>query len=348
LNIEENTLTPRLPGTDPSAIFHFRDSIYSNDLLIAAVAHFDVFSYVSQYTPSFDQLCRDLRIVPRPADVLITLLVSLGLMERQDGKLIAAGVAQEYLTRDSPWSLCSYYALLARRPQCLEFQEVLTTDRPAGWSSAQDQQDWHKSMQDETFADRFLAGMESRGVYLSSELARKISLAGRRRVLDIAGGSGVYASQFVNCTPGLTGTVLEQPPVHNATQRFLMRKGMSHRLETLSGDMFSGLPTGYDVHIYANVLHDWDLATITQLCQLSFQSLVPGGLILIFDAHLNGDKSGPLEVAQFSCLLMHSTHGRCYSSAEIISTLSEVGFEACCFIDIAAYRSVITARKPDK
>lgn len=348
LNIEENTLPTRLPVTDPSAIFHLRDSIYSNDLLIAAVAHFDVFSYVMRYTPSFDQLCHDLRLAPRPADVLITLLVSLGLLARQDGRLIAAAVAQEYLTQQSPWSLCPYYASLGQRPQCLEFQEVLATDRPAGWSSAQGQQDWHASMQDEAFADQFLAGMESRGTYLSAQLTRTISLAGRRRVLDIAGGSGVYASQFVSCTEGLTGTVLEQPPVHNATQRFLARKGMSHRLETLSGDMFSGLPTGYDVHIYANVLHDWDLATIAQLCQLSFKSLLPGGLILIFDAHLNEDKSGPLEVAQFSCLLMHSTHGRCYSSAEIMSTLSEVGFEACCFTDIAAYRSVITACKPCK
>lgn len=335
-----------LPRTDPSALFHHRDSIYANDLLITAVAHFDVFSYVSKHTPSFDQLCLDLGLAPRPADVLITLLVSMELLERRNGRLNATALAQEYLTQDSPWSLCPYYASLGQRPQCLEFQQVLTTDHPASWSSVKRQQDWHESMQNEAFADSFLDAMESRGSYLSVQLACKISLSGHRRVLDIAGGSGVYASQFVSCTDGLSGTVLEQPPVNKATLRFLARKGLSSRMNTCCTDMFSGLPEGYDVHIYANVLHDWDRPDVDRLCQLSFKSLVPGGLIVIFDAHLNEDKSGPLEVAEFSCLLMHSTKGRCYSSAEIISALSEAGFEATSFNEVAAYRSVITAKKP--
>lgn len=334
------------PPTDPSAIFSYRDSIYSNDLLLAAIAHFDVISYISEHSPSFPQLCSDLQIAVRPADVMITLLVAMQLVERREDKLVSTAVARDYLTAQSPWSLRPYYAAFAQRPQCLEFKDVLTSGSPAAWGSAPDQQDWHKSMRDEAFSDRFLAAMESRGLYLSTQLAQKISLAGRRRVLDIAGGSGVYAAQFIQSTEGLTGSVLEQAPVHRATQRFLANKALANRLDVLCGDMFSGLPTGYDVHIFANVLHDWGLEKITELCRLSFQSIMPGGLILIFDAHLNADKSGPLQVAQFSCLLMHSTKGRCYSITEINTALGKAGFVEPVYTDVAAGRSVITATKP--
>lgn len=339
-------MSSRLPITDPRALFHYRDSIYANDLLIASVAHFDVFSYISKHTPSFDQLCHDLGLASRPADVLITLLVSMELLERQNGRLAVAAVAQEYLTQDSPWSLCPYYTSLGQRPQCLEFRQVLTTDQPANWSSVKLQQDWHKSMQNEAFADSFLEAMECRGSYLSVQLTSKIALSGYHRLLDVAGGSGVYASQFVSCTEGLTGTVLEQPPVINATRQFLAHKEISPLMDTCCADMFSGLPDGYDVHLFANVLHDWDRPDVDRLCQLSFRSLIAGGMIVIFDAHLNPEKSGPLEVAQFSCLLMHSTKGRCYSSDEIISALGAAGFQAIRFSEVAAYRSVITALKP--
>src|SRR2546425_851913 len=70
------------------------------------------------------------------------------------------------------------------------------------------------------------------------------------------------------------------------------------------------------------------------------------GLLLIHDAHLNEDQSGPLPVAKYSALLMHSTQGKCYSVGEIRKHLDRAGFREMRFLETAADRSVILARKP--
>ena len=45
------------------------------------------------------------------------------------------------------------------------------------------------------------------------------------------------------------------------------------------------------------------------------------------DAHLNDEKTGPLAVAAYSALLMHSTEGRCYAASEMEQLLVKAGFE---------------------
>jgi hypothetical protein len=49
----------------------------------------------------------------------------------------------------------------------------------------------------------------------------------------------------------------------------------------------------------------------------SSAALPPGGLLVIHDAHLNADKTGPLPVAAYSALLMSVTEGKCYATSEI-------------------------------
>jgi hypothetical protein len=104
-------------------------------------------------------------------------------------------------------------------------------------------------------------------------------------------------------------------------------------------------PANYDVHLISNVLHDWDFPKVRQILANSFASLPPGGLLVIHDAHLNADKTGPLPVAAYSVILMHSTEGRCYSVREMESLLKDAGFGEIEFTYTAADRSIMTARK---
>ena len=117
-------------------------------------------------------------------------------------------------------------------------------------------------------------------------------------------------------------------------------------MSVVASDMLGApLPEGFDVHLYSNVLHDWDVPVVKQLVRKSFEALAPGGMLIIHDAHLNEEKNGPLHVAEYSVLLMHSTEGRCYSVAEMREYLTEAGFTDVQFTPTAVARSVITAQK---
>ena len=61
---------------------------------------------------------------------------------------------------------------------------------------------------------------------------------------------------------------------------------------------------------------------------------------------VNETKTGPLPVAEYSVLLMHSTPGKCWSVGELGAMIEDTGFAgfACC--STAADRTAIVARKP--
>jgi hypothetical protein len=164
-------------------------------------------------------------------------------------------------------------------------------------------------------------------------------------LLDVAGGSGVYSCTILHKYNHLNAAVLEIPPVDTAARRSIESKGMSDRVNVIAGDMFSEIPMVYDVHLYANVFHDWDFNSVRKLAENSFASLQSKGSIVVFDAHLNKDKNGPLSVAEYSCLLMHSTEGRCYSIKEIEGILLEAGFTKILLTEVAADRTMIVGNK---
>jgi acetylserotonin N-methyltransferase len=104
-------------------------------------------------------------------------------------------------------------------------------------------------------------------------------------------------------------------------------------------------PTGFDVHLISNVLHDWDEPTVRTLLAKSHAALPAGGLLIIHDAHINAEKTGPLHVAEYSALLMNITEGKCYSVREMQGCLADAGFDWLDFQPTAVGRSFILARK---
>lgn len=340
-----------LPRTDPTSILRYRDGIYAVDLLTAAIVEFDFFTRLAADPGSFEEICAMMEWIPRPADVLITLGKANGyLAEGLEGTIRVTGLAREHLVADSPWSLADYFESLKDRPVVQDFVRVLTTGKPARWSGHEDaDDDWHGAMRDEAFANAFTAAMDCRGVFLGKALADHlaIDLAGRRCVLDIGGGSGIYACALAANHPHLTAYVIEQEPVDVLAVGKIAERGLADRVGVLAGDMFAGgWPDEADVHLFSNVMHDWDKPQIATLLKNSADALPSGGLVVIHETFLNAEKSGPLPVAEYSCILAHSTQGRCYGSREMGDLLTEAGFTEIRSFETAGDRGVVLAEKP--
>ena len=177
-------------------------------------------------------------------------------------------------------------------------------------------------------------------------MAKALAPGGRTRLLDIAGGSGIYACAITAGHSDVRATVFEKPPVDQVAAQLIAERGYAERVSVLAGDMFSDpLPTGFDMHLFSNGLHDWDTPVVKRLLEKSFAALPSGGLLVIHDMHLHADKTGPLPVAKYSALLMHSTEGKCYSLTEMRGYLDELGFTDFRHQDTAVDRSIITVRK---
>ena len=335
------------PTTDPAALLRSRDGLYAPDLLVTAVAHLDLFNRLAEGSLDLKSVCSKLRIAARPAGVMLTLFAAMELLEKQDERYGLTPLAREFLTADSPWDLSPYLASLKQRPICEDILGVLRSDRPFGWANRKDEQQWAKAMQDDAFAAAFTEAMDSRGAYLAPAMARALPCGQRGRLLDVAGGSGIYACAAVAEHPGIRAAVFEKPPGDRVARRAVERYGMSGRIEVIAGDMFAeDLPTGFDLHLFSNVLHDWAENTVAGLLRKSFDALPAGGRLIIHDAHPDPSRCGPLEVAEYSVLLMLASEGKCYSVSELGRMLGSIGFEKVETIPTVAFRSLVVADKP--
>lgn len=335
------------PTTDPALALRYRDRQYAAELVAAAVLHLDFFTWLHRHpgvgTP---ELCEALGIVARPAHVLLTLARACGFVAADDGgghRLTPLGA--EHLVSDSPWFLGPYYAPLRDTPVVRSFLEVLRTGRPGNWQASAGGKDWHASMLDEEFAKGFTDLMNARGLALGQALARCLAprIPADARLLDVAGGSGIYAATLVAAHPTLRAVVLEQPPVDALVRREIDRHGITDRVTVQSGDMFRAPWPESEVVLLSNVLHDWDVPEVRQLLARASAAVVPGGWVVIHDAFLDDDQSGPLPVAEYSALLANITQGRCYSAGEYGTWLREAGFEPGTYRPTLADRGYLAA-----
>jgi acetylserotonin N-methyltransferase len=336
----------RAPETDPTPLYRSRDELYADDMLIAALNGFDLFTWLAGNPATVEAIARHFDFHVRPVDVMTTLFAAKGLLQRVEGQLHLTPLAREHLVATSSWYLGPYFPKVTDRPIACDLIDILRSDRPAKFASRKDAADWHTAMETASVAEEFTAAMDCRGQLLAQALAARLDLRHSLRLLDIAGGSGIYACAMAARFPALRAAVFEKAPVDAIAERAIGERGFGDRVSVVRGDMLSDpLPAGYDTHLLSNILHDWDVPIVRQLLRASARALAPGGTLVIHDAFLNGEKTGPLAIAAYSVLIMHVTQGRCYSSAEMELFLDECGFSKPRAVQSAVGRSALVARR---
>jgi SAM-dependent methyltransferase len=314
-------------------------------MLGAAVSHLNLFTWLADHPSTLGAICAHFKIHVRPADVLMTLCSAMGLVTEAGGVFHLGPRAREHFVDSSPWCLRPYYDTFKKRPQIQEFLNVLRTGKPANWGGDDSHSAARASEPDES-AEESTAAMDCRGVLLSPALARKVDISGHRAVLDVAGGSGIYACALTMTHQHLRASVYERTPVDQIARRYIAKRGCEARVSVLSGDMFDGeLPEGFDVVLLSDVLHEWDEIAAEALVSKAARALPPGGLLLVHDAFLDASKRGPLAVAQYSAMVVHSTEGRCFSVGEIRVWLEKNDLEWRGQHPTGVDRSVIIAAK---
>ena len=338
-------LPKELPATDPGIILQLRDRQYAAELIATALEHFDLFSWLSENDGvGSEEVARHFKVAERPLDVLLTLCRAYGFLEGV-AALRLTELGREHLVKGSPWFLGPYYSPIRDTPIVRTFLKVLKTGKPANWQAKDSGGDWHDSMKDPVFAQEFLQLMNCRGLLFGQKLAEGLApfLGNRTRLLDVGGGSGIHSATMCAAHSQLSAVVLEQEPVDEIVRAEIARHGLEERVEVMTGDLFEDAWPEADIVLLSNVLHDWDVAEIGDIVAKAADALAPGGLLVIHDAFISDDKSGPVEVAEYSALLMNITQGKCYSAAEYADLVEPLGFEPGDYHASVSHRGWMTA-----
>ena len=323
------------PAIDPTPIFELFRGSYGTELLTAAVAHFDLFTKVNDGPRTVEALRRELGLEPRAMQVLLTTLRAMKFLRiDEEGRVQLTGLSRHHLPQHSAFDVGGYIGLAATSPGVVEMVERLRTNRPRGLDLNEDGAAFiyragvPSAMEQTDLARHFTLSLAGRAKNVAPALAAQVDLGDAELLVDVGGGSGIYSIALLKRYSQLRAIVVDRPEVLRVADEFRQRYNVADRLELREGDMFGDpLPTGADVVLLSNVLHDWDIPECQQLIARCYAALKPGGQLLIHDVFLNDDHDGPLPVALYSAALFTLTEGRAYSAAEYHEWLTAASFE---------------------
>ncbi len=305
------------------------------------------FSALTERALTTTELAQSINVDARAVGVHLGLLASLGFVERREGRWRATAVARTWLHPAAE----GYFGPLLQRyrdNQPLHAQ-LLATLRPniKATRHASAVAEWERGEMSPDLAQIITAFMNAHSRAAAKGAAFQPLFSGVERMLDVGGGSAVFAIEIAKAWPTLKATVMEIAAVCAEADRYIAAANVADRVRTEAVNMFTqDWPTGHDVHFFSNIFHDWSEETCRLLARQSFKALPAGGRIVLHEMLMDDEGCGPPTTAAFSMLMLLGTRGRQYTQAEFRGFLESAGFSGVeAFSTGGGYYSLVVARK---
>ena len=307
-----------------------------------------VFAALTRAALTTDALAAELAVDARALGIQLGLLAALGFVERREGRWRTSAAARTWLHPDAEgYAGPLLHGFRESQPLHAQLRAKLRPDVPAA-AHRTAVAEWERGEMPPGLAKVITAYMNAHSLAAAKAVARQSLFDGAGAMLDVGGGSGVFAIELAKARPTVCATVYEIASVAAEADGYIAVAGVGDRVRTQAGNMFTDAwPTGHAVHFLSNIFHDWSESTNALLARKAFDALPSGGRIVLHEMLMDDDGCGPLPAAAFSLLMLLGTRGRQYSLAELRAILEAAGFR-----DVEAastgggYYSLVTARKP--
>lgn len=175
----------------------------------------------------------------------------------------------------------------------------------------------------------FNAAMARRSDLQVAAIRAARDLSGARVVVDVGGGEGAVLAGLLTHQQSLHGIVADRPAVAATATAALAAAGLGERARGEPADFFVTVPSGGDVYVLSNVLHDWDDAAALSILRTVHAAMVPDGLLLVVENVLDAPGRTPsqqrdVHLVDLHMLVMFGARER--TKAEYDALLVTAGF----------------------
>ena len=296
---------------------------YTESAVFYAAIDLELFTHVSAGAGTVPELAAAMGTSELNAERLVVVCLALGLLDRVGGRIVNAPDCERFMVKGQ-----SSYAgawMEFTRPevaQWFDLTDKLTDPTPPRTLGMYDGLTVER-------ARRYHQATYSIGMGAGRRFCRTVDLTGRKKMMDLGGGSGAYSINAVKTFDGLEAVVFDLPPVTVVTQEYLEANEVSDRVSTLGGDFINDpLPDGCDVAVMASNLPIYDAANIQRVVSKAFDALEPGGEMHLVGEMLDADGIGPLDAALWGLAEIHyGSGGRAHSIPECVGYFETAGFE---------------------
>ncbi|KAK1169836.1 acetylserotonin O-methyltransferase [Acipenser oxyrinchus oxyrinchus] len=318
----------------PKKILDYMEGFLVSKTLFAAceLGVFD-FLLVSEQSMSSADIAKGLKTSVDGMERLLMACVGLQLLHAdiQNGEALYSNteLSRIYLTRTSPKSLfhsiqynsqtiylCWHYLADAVREGKNQYEKAF------GVSSGDLFEALYRS--DEEMIT-FMKLMNSVWNTCGKDVVTAFDLSPFKSIHDLGGCSGAVAKQCVSAYPESMVTIFDLPKVVQMAKEHFVSSD-ERRISFHEGDFFRDPIPASDLYILARILHDWTDEKCLELLIKVNKACKPGGGLLLIEALLNEDKSGPLTTQLYSLNMLVQTEGRERSPSEYIHLMEAAGF----------------------
>ena len=145
------------------------------------------------------------------------------------------------------------------------------------------------------------------------------------RVVDVAGGNGVFLAAILAKHPALHGVLFDQPSVVAGAAALLARAGVADRCERVGGSFFEAVPPGGDAYLLKSILHDWEDDDCRRILRTVRAAMAPGTPLLIVERDL-GRPNERSDAKFIDLTMLVAPGGRERTAAEYAALVESAGF----------------------
>ncbi len=324
-----------LPDDFMEAVRSFQDS-----RVILTAVELDLFGALGSGTEAAT-VARALGTDPRATELLLNALCALRLVKKSDGLFHNTAVSNRYLLASSPdyageylmhivhlWTRWSNMTECVRAGTAVGGNEV--SDRGSKWT-------------------RYFIGAMNRNARERVPLVvRSVGAEGRKRMLDVGGGSAAYSIGFCRANPSLLAEVFDLPEVVGLTRQYVESAGLAGRIGVRAGDLLNdSLGGGFDLVLVSQICHSLSTEENQLLANKCRDALVAGGTLVIQEFILEEDKTSPKPAALFALnMLVGTPAGRTYTETEISDWMRKSGFKDIRRVRLPGPSGLVLATRP--
>jgi hypothetical protein len=315
-------MAPRRPT--PQKIFETLEAFRRTAALRSAI-ELDLFTAIGQGPAAVSEIAERCSASQRGIQTLCDYLTMLGFLDKQGQAYLQTADAAAFLDRrssaylgDSACEAAGCQAVVSAFSTLSEAVRRGGTALADGGTLAPEHPVWVA----------FARAMAVPGVFLARLLADGLCEQAERpsRILDIAGGHGLYGIEFAKRNPHAQVFAVEWPQVLAVARANAEREGVADRFHAIPGDALSvDFGDGYDLALITNFLPD--LGSTEQLLKRIHSALAQNGRVALFELMLNDDRVSPPAAAALNLTLLATTpNGETRTASQLGEALKRAGF----------------------
>ncbi|HET9951794.1 MAG TPA: methyltransferase [Candidatus Eisenbacteria bacterium] len=315
-----------VPAPEEPAYGRFRSILFAYQQAATLMAGYSLglFREIHRRPQSADDVARSCATDPHGTRALLEALVAIGALQRHGPTYVLSRDLAPYLvpglegdaTGQIDWAADLYdvWGDLGRAVQDGTPRYPLTGDAIL--------------QGDPSRVRRYIRAVHTGSREAAIRVAQMAPLLPGSSLLDVGGGSGIYAATYARQTPDLKAHLFDLAPTLDVARDILHAEGLEEQMEFHAGDFrHDPFPGPVDTVLLSNVIQTESEEHVVGILRRAFNALRPGGTLLVHGVMPDAALPPDAPVALFSLqMFLLFGHGRAWSSDQVCEWLAQEQF----------------------